>query len=41
VEHLDYVSAHTWTHRELAEYIHEKHKVPGWWTQTALLTKGK
>jgi uncharacterized protein YndB with AHSA1/START domain len=34
VEHLDYVSAHAWTHRELAEYIHEKHNVPGWWTQT-------
>jgi uncharacterized protein YndB with AHSA1/START domain len=33
VEHLDYVSAHTWTHRELVEYVHEKHKVPDWWTQ--------
>jgi hypothetical protein len=31
---LDYKQAHTWSHRELAEYIHDKFKVPDWWTQT-------
>ena len=34
VKALDYKHAHTWSHRELAEYIHDKFKVPGWWTQT-------
>jgi hypothetical protein len=31
---LDYKKAYTWPHREIAEYVHEKFKVPGWWTQT-------
>ena len=31
---LDYVNAHTWSHRAIAEYVHDKFKVPGWWTQT-------
>jgi uncharacterized protein YndB with AHSA1/START domain len=31
---LDAVNAHQWPHGEIAEYIHEKYKVPGWWTQT-------
>lgn len=31
---LDHVQAHTWSHREIAEYVHEKYKVPDWWTQT-------
>ncbi|HWP37983.1 MAG TPA: hypothetical protein VNL18_10570 [Gemmatimonadales bacterium] len=31
---LDYVKAHTWPHRALAEYVHEKYKVPDWWAQT-------
>ena len=30
---LDSKSIH-WPHREIAEYVHEKYKVPGWWTQT-------
>lgn len=31
---LDYVGAHAWPHRRIAEYVHEKYKVPGWWAQT-------
>jgi hypothetical protein len=31
---LDYKKAYTWTHREIAEYVQEKYKVPDWWTQT-------
>lgn len=31
---LDNKKAYTWSHREIAEYVHEKYKVPGWWTQT-------
>jgi hypothetical protein len=33
VKALDYVQAYTWTHREIATYVHEKYKVPGWWAQ--------
>jgi uncharacterized protein YndB with AHSA1/START domain len=31
---LDSVKAHTWPHRAIAEYVHEKYKIPGWWAQT-------
>ena len=31
---LDKVGAHAWPHREIAEYVHAKYKVPGWWSQT-------
>jgi len=31
---LDYKRAHTWPHREIARYVHEKYKIPGWWAQT-------
>jgi len=31
---LDGVAAHTWPHRQIADYVHEKYKVPGWWSQT-------
>jgi hypothetical protein len=31
---LDRVEAHDWEHREIAQYVHEKYKVPGWWAQT-------
>jgi hypothetical protein len=34
VKALDYAKAHEWPHREIARYIQEKYKVPGWWTQT-------
>jgi hypothetical protein len=34
VQALDYVKAHEWPHREIAQYVHEKFKVPSWWTQT-------
>src|SRR5712692_5607954 len=34
VKALDRVQAHTWPHRRIAEYVHEKYKVPGWWSQT-------
>ncbi|MGH7699684.1 MAG: hypothetical protein ACREMJ_04065 [Gemmatimonadales bacterium] len=30
---LDYVGAHAWPHRAVAEYVHEKYKIPGWWSQ--------
>jgi hypothetical protein len=31
---LDAVQAYNWPHREIAQYVHEKYDVPGWWTQT-------
>lgn len=31
---LDYVGAHEWPHRRIAEYVHEKFKVGDWWAQT-------
>ena len=34
VKALDYQKAHTWPHREIAKFVHEKYKVPGWWSQT-------
>jgi hypothetical protein len=34
VKALDYAQAYTWPHREIAKYVHEKYKVPGWWAQT-------
>jgi uncharacterized protein YndB with AHSA1/START domain len=34
VKALDRVKAHTWSHREIAKYVHEKYKVSGWWAQT-------
>ena len=34
VTSLDAHHAHTWTHREIADFVHTKYKVPAWWTQT-------
>ncbi len=34
VRALDHVQAYTWPHREIAQYVREKHEVPGWWAQT-------
>jgi hypothetical protein len=34
VQALDRAKAHTWSHREIAKYVIEKYKVPGWWAQT-------
>src|SRR6476660_7494894 len=34
VKALDHKQAHTWPHREIAKYVHEKYKIPGWWAQT-------
>jgi hypothetical protein len=34
VKALDSHKAHTWPHREIAKYVMEKYKVPGWWAQT-------
>jgi hypothetical protein len=34
VKALDRVKAHTWSHREIAKYVAEKYKIPGWWAQT-------
>jgi hypothetical protein len=31
---LDYYGAHAWSHRAIADFVHEKYKVPSWWTQT-------
>jgi hypothetical protein len=31
---LDEVNAQAWPHPEIARYVHEKYKVPGWWAQT-------
>lgn len=31
---LDKVNAHAWPHREIAAYVHQTYKVPGWWAQT-------
>jgi hypothetical protein len=30
---LDRVEAHTWPHRDIAHYVHEKYRVRGWWAQ--------
>src|SRR3989442_3461261 len=34
VKALDRVQAHTWPHRRIVEHVHEKNKVPDWWSQT-------
>jgi len=34
VKALDNAQAYTWSHREIATYVHEKYTVPGWWAQT-------
>ncbi|MGH7730935.1 MAG: hypothetical protein ACRENJ_06755 [Candidatus Eiseniibacteriota bacterium] len=34
VDALDYVEAHTWPHRKIAEYVQSKFKVQDWWAQT-------
>ena len=34
VKALYRVQAHTWPHRRIAAYVHEKYQVPGWWSQT-------
>jgi len=31
---LDRVKAHQWPHREIAQYVHEKYQINGWWAQT-------
>jgi hypothetical protein len=33
VHALDRVKAHTWPHRRIAQYVHEKYKTPSWWSQ--------
>ena len=33
VDALDYAKAHEWSHRAIADYVHEKFKVRDWWTQ--------
>ena len=34
VKALDSHKAYTWPHREIAKYVTEKYRVPGWWAQT-------
>jgi uncharacterized protein YndB with AHSA1/START domain len=31
---LDYKEAYTWSHRDIADYVHTKYNVQGWWAQT-------
>ena len=34
VKALDRVRAYTWPHRDIAKYVSEKYRIPGWWAQT-------
>lgn len=34
VKVLDGAKAHTWTHREIADHVHETYEVSGWWALT-------
>ena len=34
VKALDRAKAHEWTHREIAKYVMQKYRIPGWWAQT-------
>ena len=34
VKALDRAKAYTWPHREIARYVQEKYKIPGWWAQS-------
>ena len=34
VKALDRAKASTWPHREIAKYVQEHYKIPGWWAQT-------
>jgi uncharacterized protein YndB with AHSA1/START domain len=34
VKALDRAKAYTWPHREIAKYVMEKYRIPGWWAQT-------
>jgi hypothetical protein len=34
VKALDRAKADTWPHREIAKFVMEKYKIPGWWAQT-------
>ena len=34
VRALDHAKAHTWPHREIAGYVHQKYQIPAWWAQT-------
>jgi hypothetical protein len=31
---LDYVKANEWTHTDIARYVNQKFKIPGWWAQS-------
>jgi hypothetical protein len=33
VKALDHAKADSWPHKQIAEYVHTKYKVPDWWTQ--------
>jgi hypothetical protein len=33
VRALDHAQAYTWSHREIAKYVHEKYRIPAWWAQ--------
>ncbi len=34
---LDKVDAHTWPHRAIVEYAHEKYRTPDWWAQMVVV----
>jgi hypothetical protein len=33
VKALDYKQAHTWSHGEIAAFVHKTYKIPDWWSQ--------
>ncbi len=34
VKALDRAKAYTWSHREIAQHVHDRYKINGWWAQT-------
>ena len=34
VKAIDHVRAYEWTHTDIARYVSEKYKIPGWWAQS-------
>jgi hypothetical protein len=34
VKALDRAKAYTWSHREIAKYVHDRYNTEGWWAQT-------
>ena len=34
IKALDHAKAHEWSHREIAKYVMDQYRIPGWWAQT-------